>query len=613
VRAVPPLNSLAAALGARPIDRGVAFRLWAPLARSVDVVYESDRPRVFPLAPDENGYFAGMDPAARSGDVYRYRVNGEGPFPDPASRFQPRGVHGPSQIVDPDSFPWSDGSWRGVPWNRIVFYEIHIGTFTPEGTFEGARRRLPYLRDLGVTAVELMPAADFPGERNWGYDGVQLFAPARCYGTPDDLRRLVDDAHRLGLAVFQDVVYNHLGPDGNYLGVYSPFYFTDKHKSPWGAGVNLDGDHNGPVRSFFIENAQRWIEEYHMDGLRLDATHALIDESPRHFLSELSDRLKNLSGSRPIYLVAEDDRNLNQMVRPVSAGGWGLDALWADDFHHQLRVNLAGDRDGYFADFSGTLPDIAATLRQGWFFRGQHSQHFKGPRGTEPPAPDKCVICLQNHDQVGNRALGDRLHHCVDGASFRAATALLLTAPETPLLFMGQEWGASSPFQYFTDHNDVLGRLVTEGRRGEFQSFRAFAEASSRAQIPDPQAETTFERSRLVWEEQDQPTAAGLILYHKALLALRRRENLSGASQPFRVETPGDDAVVIRRDRVLVAVRLTGKGVVSVPVSAGGWAVILTSESPEYAVDPAPPRCHSSDGSLVVEFFRPGAVIWGRS
>jgi maltooligosyltrehalose trehalohydrolase len=453
----------------------------------VEVVLEtrgrSPQRRALGSAP--RGYFEATFGDVAAGDRYRYVLDDRGPFPDPASRYQPDGVHGASMVVDPAAFGWSDRGWSGVRLDELVVYELHVGTFAPGGRFENVEARLPYLRDLGVTAVELMPIADFPGTRNWGYDGAALFAPARCYGAPDGLRRLVDSAHRIGLAVLLDVVYNHVGPDGAYLYAFSPYYFTDRYESVWGAGVNLDGEHSEDVRTFLCENALHWLEEYHIDGLRLDATHAMHDDSPRHFLAELGERVAGLPGWRRL-LIAEDDRNLAHMVTPRSAGGWGLDAVWADDLHHQFRRLLAGDSDGYYQDFRGTTADIAATIRQGWFFTGQRSTHRGEARGTDPSglALERFVVCLQNHDQVGNRAFGDRLHHQIGLPAYRAASVLLLTAPETPLLFMGQEWAASTPFLFFTDHPPELGRLVTKGRRREFRRFTAFADPSSRERFP---------------------------------------------------------------------------------------------------------------------------------
>jgi maltooligosyltrehalose trehalohydrolase len=465
------------------------FRVWAPERNRVELielasgrspsVHATDPGiihAVHPLTRDSEGYWTSRRTTLGAGTLYKFRLDGRSDetFPDPASRYQPYGVHGPSAVVDP-TFRWTDGSWKVPDFDRLVIYELHVGTFSSEGTFQGIINRLGELAQLGVTAIELMPVADFAGERNWGYDGVALYAPARCYGTPDDLRALVDAAHAHHLAVFMDVVYNHLGPDGAYANAFSPYYFTEAHESPWGRGVNLDGPQSTPVRRFFIENALHWVDEYHIDGLRLDATHAMVDESQRHFLAELTSAVR-AHAKRPVYFVAEDHRNLATLLQPIDAGGFGIDGVWADDFHHQARVHTAHDHEGYYADFTGTTSDLARTLEQGWFFVGQHSNHMGHARGTDaaPLDPRQFVICIQNHDQIGNRADGARLNHQVDLAVFRALSALLLLAPQTPLLFMGQEWAASSPFLFFTDFNEELGRKVTEGRRQEFKSFAAF-------------------------------------------------------------------------------------------------------------------------------------------
>jgi maltooligosyltrehalose trehalohydrolase len=506
----------------------VTFRVWAPTYRHVELVVRPGDPSMqrLLLTPVEEGIFTLTLQGVLPGDLYEYRLDGNGPFPDPASRFQPRGVHGPSAVVDPHAFAWSDTGWRGVPLERAVIYELHVGTFTDAGTFAGVTARLPYLADLGVTVVELMPVADFPGDRNWGYDGASLFAPARAYGTPDDLRRLVDTAHRLGLAVILDVVYNHFGPDGAYASVFSPFYFSTRHRSPWGAAVNLDGEGARQVREFFIENALHWLHEYHFDGLRLDATHGLIDDSPRPFPAELAARARASLPTRQLLLIAEDERNLAAIVRAPAEGGWGLDAVWADDFHHQVRRMTAGDRDGYFEDYRGTTEDLAATIRQGWFYTGQFSAHHARTRGTDPSGVplDRMIVCIQNHDQIGNRPFGRRLHHQIEPALFRALSALLLFVPETPLLFMGQEWAVSTRFLFFTDHHAELGELVTKGRREEFSRFDAFADPVMRARIPDPQAPSTFADSRLRWDEIENGPHAGILELYRSMLRLRRTE-----------------------------------------------------------------------------------------
>jgi maltooligosyltrehalose trehalohydrolase len=536
-------------------------------------------------------------------------------FPDPASRFQPKGVHGPSQVVDPSRFEWTDQDWRRPRREDLVIYELHVGTFSHEGTFRGVADRLPYLAQLGVNAIELMPVGDFPGNRNWGYDGVAIFAPARCYGTPDDLRSLVNAAHQHGIAVFLDVVYNHLGPDGAYANAFSPYYFTDRHKSPWGSGVNMDGEHSAEVRNFFIANALHWIREYHIDGLRLDATHAIHDDSERHFLEELATTVRKCA-HRPALIVAEDHRNLARMVVPVAESGFGLDGVWADDLHHQIRVHVARDREGYYADYAGTTEDIAATIRQGWFFTGQRSSHMGGPRGTDPSRidPRQFVVCIQNHDQVGNRANGERLNHEIDAATFRAISTLLLAVPQTPLLFQGQEWSASSPFLFFTDHHHELGQQVTHGRREEFASFSAFTDPARRDQIPDPQSADTFERSRLRWNEIEEPDHAAMLRLYQRLIGLR------ASAAPLR-ETSRDtyDARALDkgvllisrtsgREQISVIARLSGSGVVQIPSIAHAHS-LLTTEDADVALDPQPIAIESDGQRTALHFRRPGAVI----
>ncbi len=599
-------------LGATVDEGGARFRVWAPQRSRVTVVVEGGAEVT--LAKDEGGFFGGFAAGVGAGARYRFALDGEGPFPDPASRFQPEGVHGPSEVIDPASFAWSDTAWTGRPLEGLVLYELHVGTFTPDGTFAAATQRLRHVRDLGAGAIELMPVGDFAGRWNWGYDGVAPFAPARAYGRPDDLRRLVDRAHGLGLAVHLDVVYNHFGPDGAYQGAFSPRFFTDRHRTPWGAAINLDGPGSGAVRAHFVENALRWLDEYHVDGLRLDATHALRDASPRHFLAELAAIVRERSGGKAV-LVAEDHRNLAHMVKPEAEGGWGLAGLWSDDFHHQLRRRLGGDADGYYRDFTGTTADIAETIGGGWFFRGQHSIHARGPRGSDPAGvpPQRFVVFLQTHDTVGNRAHGERLHHQVDPAAWRAASALLLCGPQTPLLFMGQEWAASTPFLYFTDHHAELGRLVSEGRRREMSAFASFA---SGGPVPDPQDPSTFERCRLRWEEiEAEPHAAVLRLY-RALLALRRDRPLLWRPDwtGFTARPAGDGGVALRRDAgregaVAVLVMLEGAG--EIALEGDGWTVALHTEEARFCADPRPPDVAFA-GEVTVLFHRPGAVVLER-
>jgi maltooligosyltrehalose trehalohydrolase len=608
-------------LGAWPEADGVRFRVWAPEAKTLRVIFDAPGPEAVSLQKFADGTFGALVTDAKAGDRYRYEIAGGRPFPDPASRFQPEGVHGPSEILDPHRFAWTDSAWTGIPRHDLVVYELHVGTFTPEGTFSSTASRLRYLTDLGVTAVELMPVADFPGGRNWGYDGVDLFAPARCYGTPDDLRGLVNQAHALGLAVFLDVVYNHLGPEGNYLSVFSPYYFSDTHTNPWGQGLNFDGPMSSMVRQFFIENALHWIHEYHIDGLRLDATHAIVDNDPRHFVAQLTARVK-ASTTRPVYVIAEDHRNLARMVRPEGQGGWGLDAVWADDFHHKVRVALAGDNEGYYRDYTGSMANLARTLNQGWHFTGQYSTYLRANRGTDPTGipPRRFVFCIQNHDQIGNRALGERLHHQIELAAYRAASVLLLCAPATPLLFMGQEWAATTPFRYFTDHPEALGKRVTEGRRNEFRHFSAFADADARGRIPDPQDEATFLASRLVWSESThEPHASTLRLYQR-LLALRRHEPALRGDR-FAAYALSESTLLLRQDAnegpsLIAIIQMNGSSEIHLSTDTcltgldlALWQLLFTTEDRPFAPDSQPPDIAFLAGELKIRFARPSAVL----
>ncbi|MGO9600046.1 MAG: malto-oligosyltrehalose trehalohydrolase [Isosphaeraceae bacterium] len=611
-------------LGACPDYLGTHFRVWAPDRASVEVVLERPGHQVIPLFKEPGGFFSGYVPGLSAGTLYRYRVDGQGPFPDPVSRFQPDGVHGPSEIIDAARFAWTDQEWRGVPREELVIDELHIGTFTPEGTFDAVNRRLPQLAELGITAIELLPVADFPGARNWGYDGVNLFAPARCYGRPDDLRHLVDEAHRLGLAVLLDVVYNHLGPDGNYLAQFSRHYFSERHKTLWGPAINLDGPHSDAVRAYFFENALHWLSEYHLDGLRLDATHYLFDESPRHFVAELSAVVHAKITDRTIHLIAEDPRNLAFMVRLEAEGGWGLDALWSDDFHHDLRRYLVGDADGAFRDFRGRLDDLALTINRGWLFCGAYSIHRGYNRGTDPAGldPSRFVFFLQNHDRTGNRALGERLNHQVSPATFRAASALLVATPQIPLLFMGQEWASSAPFLFFTDHAEPLGTLVKEGRRHEFREYAAFADPETLKRIPDCQAESTFLACKLDWNERDREPHASILRLYRTLLHLRRTEPALQCQRRGKYEATALDAdtLLLRRDAdgassIWVAVCLKGSRTVRLEIPAASsvqhWELILTTEDPSFAPEPGAttPHVDLTGPAPIITFKGPTAVI----
>jgi maltooligosyltrehalose trehalohydrolase len=540
--------------GANVRDGGTEFRVWAPGHDRVEVViYGPDAERLHPLQAEEDGWFSGFVADVGAGAHYRYRLDGKHAFPDPAGRALPEGVHGPSLVVDPAPFRWTDQGWRGVALEDLVVYELHVGAATAEGTFDALVGRLDELAALGVTAIEPMPVASFPGRRNWGYDGVGLFAPADVYGGPEGLRRLVDAAHARGIAVVFDVVYNHLGPEGNYLPAFTcGRYFTDRHHTPWGDAVNFDGPGSAAVREFVIQNALHWAHEYHVDGLRLDATHAILDDSPVHVLTEMETRVRaSLPEGRRFVFIAEDEGNERRLITPSDRGGLGIDAVWADDFHHQLRRHLAGDHEAYFADYTGTAGDLAETLRKGWFYEGQPSRNKGRPRGTPGGdlPPPSFVHCIQNHDQVGNRALGDRLTESVSLSVYRAASALLLLSPYTPLLWMGQEWAATTPFLYFTDHPPELGRLVTEGRRKEFGKFSAFRDPALRERIPDPQAPETFARSRLRWDEAERMPHAGVRALYRELLALRRSDPAlrRRGRDSFAVAALGEHALALRR------------------------------------------------------------------
>ena len=592
-------------LGALPGKDGTHFCVWAPKVERVELLLEEGR--ALTLERSSEGYASVFVPGLGAKARYRYRLDGRGPFPDPASRRQPEGVHGPSEVVDPTAYAWSDGAWAGLALEDLVLYELHVGTFTEEGTFAAAEGRLPALAELGVTAVELMPVADFPGNRSWGYDGVALFAPARAYGPPDALRSLVDRAHACGLGVVLDVVYNHLGPDGNYLGAYSPYYFDASRHTPWGAAVNFSGESSGPVRTFFLENAAHWLREYHLDGLRLDATHALVDDSPHHILADLAELGHAFAPRRLI--IAEDERNLASLVSPPP--GFGLDAVWADDLHHQIRRRLAGDHEGYFADYSGSAEDLAKTVERGFFYVGQTAPSKNKPRGTDPSGlpPERFVVSLQNHDQVGNRALGDRIHHLLGPASYRAAVTLVLCAPETPLLFMGQEWAATTPFLYFTDHPAELGVLVTEGRRREFAAFEGFRDPAARARIPDPQALSTYRASQLRWGERDREGHREVLRLHRRLLQLRR-EVILPRRRGLAVRSEGERALVLDGGDLAVVIELEGEGEVPLPLQLGSAPrQLFSTEDPLFALDPEPAVLSAA----AARFRRPGALVLART
>ena len=493
------------------------FRVWAPGAGKVSVEVAGAK---HPLAKRDGGWWEAEVDAAHAGMDYAYFLDDEDlALPDPRSLWQPHGVHGPSRILDSGAFVWNDAGWEAPPLASAILYELHIGTFTPEGTFDAAQTRLDALRDLGITHVELMPVNSFPGVHGWGYDGVDLFAPHQPYGGPDALKRFVDACHARGLAVLLDVVYNHLGPSGNYLGKFGP-YFTAAHHTPWGDAVNFEGRGSHEARRFFCDNALLWLRDYHCDGLRLDAVHAYTDRSAIHFMEQLGAEVRALEArtGRSYVVIAESDLNDPRFVTARETGGFGLDAQWSDDFHHALFSLLTGERAGYYADF-GSLNDLAKSLRAVFVYDGRYSRYrdrIHGRPVVNLPA-SRFLGYAQNHDQVGNRAKGDRLAQIVSPARAKIAAALVLTAPFVPMLFQGEEWAASSPFQYFTDHDEELGRLVSEGRRKEFAAFGWQA-----ADIPDPQSPATFQRSKLHWSERTQPEHAAMLDWYRKLIALRR-------------------------------------------------------------------------------------------
>jgi maltooligosyltrehalose trehalohydrolase len=543
-------------LGAHVQVNGVHFGVWAPRVDTLHVVIDDDWHL---LERGENGVHTGVVSGIVAGARYRYSINGCSPLPDPRSRYQPEGVHGPSEVIHLSAYQWTDRDWAGLRNENLSIYELHVGTYTREGTFDALIGELPELRRLGVRVIELMPVADFPGRWNWGYDGVALYAPSRAYGRPEDLQRLVDAAHAEGLGVMLDVVYNHLGPDGNYLGAYSDQYFNNRHMTPWGEAVNYDGPGSRYVRDFVVDNVVQWIRDYHIDGLRLDATDLIADDSEKHILQELQERARQ-AVDRDIVIIAEEARNQVRTTRPVDKGGYGIDAVWADDFHHEIRVTLTNAWENYYADYVGSMDHIARALNEGFIYQGEPSKHWGGRRGTEvtdEPA-NAFVFCIQNHDQVGNRPFGDRLHHQIDAARYAVASALLLLAPETPLLFMGQEFAASTPFLFFTDHNDALGRLVTQGRRKEFGGFRAFEDEGAQATIPDPQAETTFSASKLDLSERERHREVHAL--YERLLELRHGDPVLAIQDRERshARSLGARAIALQRwngaeHRVLIA------------------------------------------------------------
>ena len=570
------------------------FRLWAPKARNVEVDLQEGQ-RV-PLEAVENGYFEAVVENAGPGTRYLYHLDGGDGRPDPASRFQPEGVHGPSMVID-RRFSWTDEGWTGIPLEQHILYELHVGTFTPEGTFDAVIPWLDRLVDLGITAVELMPVAQFPGRRNWGYDGVLPFAVQDSYGGPEGLKRLVDACHVRGLAVVLDVVYNHLGPEGNYLGEFGP-YFTDRYKTPWGLALNFDGRDSDPVRLYFVENALQWIADFHVDGLRLDAVHAIADNSERPFLQELGREVAELADrlGRQVHVFPESDLNTLFFLRSREQGGCGFDAQWTDDFHHGLHTMLTGERSGYYEDF-GAIGQMAKAFGGGFVYTGQYSPFRRRRHGVSADGMEgsRHVVCIQNHDQTGNRRNGERIASLADFESLKLAAGAVLLSPFLPLLFMGEEYGETAPFLYFVSHSDPhLIDAVREGRKEEFASF------GWREEPPDPQSEETFERSRLRQCQHESGRNAVLYAFYKELIRLRKTVPALAHPTKQGVEaTPFEEqrSILVRRrhgeDEALIVLNFSDTAQ-SLPLPEGNWRKILDSAEEAWGGagmgDARPPR-----------------------
>jgi maltooligosyltrehalose trehalohydrolase len=531
----------------------------------------------------DSGYFFGLDAKGAEGDLYKISIDGAAPIPDLASHYQPHGVTGPSMVVDAGAFKWQAKKWQRPPLSGQVIYECHIGTFTQEGTYRSAIEKLDHVVALGATALEIMPVADWAGERNWGYDGVMLFAPAHCYGTPDDFRALVDACHLRGLAVILDIVYNHLGPEGNFSHQYSNFFFHEGKDNPWGQNFNLDGPNSEPVRAFLRQNMRYWLTDFNIDGFRMDATHAVHDPSPVHIFSEIAEIVHERGG----FIIAEDDRNSREILEPRAKHGWGFDGLWSDDFHHAMRVSQTGENKYFLSIFRGTADEIATIMRKGWLFSGEYSTFHKKKRGT--PAddfpPQSFVFCISNHDQVGNRFLGERFHETISPAGYRAVSLFLCLVPYTPLIFMGQEWGTSAPFHYFTDMSKELGELIYAGRKRELRDMEFVTDPKEIEKMPHPQAEKTFIESKLNWDEIGDEKHARLFQLYRD--GLRLRKELFGQANPARNQwgiRASETGVTIDyhlgKRKVAVTLHLKGEGKEK-PVGK----IILRSNSPDLTVE----------------------------
>jgi maltooligosyltrehalose trehalohydrolase len=580
-------------------DGGTHFSVWASRPNKVEVLLEAGpgAPACVQLQRHRGGYFTGLVPQAAAGTRYRFRLDGSECFPDPVSRFQPDGPHGASEVVDPSGFEWTDDRWRGVGIEGQILYEMHIGTFTREGTWQAAQQELAELADCGISVLEIMPVADFPGRFGWGYDGVGQFAPFRLYGKPDDFRRFVNEAHRLGLGVILDVVYNHFGPDGNYLAEFSPEYFTDKYKGEWGQPLNFDGKDAGPVREFFLTNAAYWVEEFHLDGLRLDATQQIFDTSPENILAAVGKRVREAARGRKTIIVAENEPQLTKLVRPIKSGGYGLDAVWNDDFHHSARVGMTGRNEAYYTDYLGKPQEFISMVKYGFLYQGQRYKWQNQRRGTSSlrTARPHFVNYIQNHDQIANSAHGQRVQFLTSPGRLRAMTALLLLAPGTPMLFQGQEFSASSPFLYFADHNPALAPLVAQGRADFLTQFPSLATSEMQHHRIDPANPTVFEQCKLDFSERQRNQ--GIYDLHKDLLRLRREDPVFSAQGADGIDGAvlGDECFVLRYfstrgdDDRLVLVNLgcdlhldSAPEPLLAPPEKMKWTTAWSSESPRY-------------------------------
>ena len=583
------------------MEGGVRFSIWAPSVENLSLLIQ-DEPEPRPMFQGSEGWYELFIKEARPGTRYKFVLPDGTHVPDPASRFQPEDVHGPSEVIDPNAFHWQDANWRGRPWHEAVLYELHIGTFTGEGTFLAAIQKLDHLVELGITAIEIMPVADFPGRWNWGYDGVLMYAPESSYGRPEDLKALVNAAHQRDLSVLLDVVYNHFGPDGNYLPSYAPQIFTKRHKTPWGDAVNYDDAGCAAVREFVIQNALYWIDEFHVDGLRLDAVHEIKDDSQMHVLDELAQRVRAVDWKRPIHLILENERNeAHRLTRNDRNEPTSFTAQWNDDMHHVLHTAATLEAQGYYGDYSDDPDKLGRALAEGFAFQGEMMPSIGEPRG-EPSAqlpPSAFVAFMQNHDQIGNRAFGERISDIASSGAVRAVAATYLLLPQTPMLFMGEEWCTGKPFPFFCDFEGELGNLVREGRRDEFKKFPAFQDPQQRDRIPDPQAEATFQLGKLDWEQKDYGIHNDWFRWYKSILEIRKITLI-----PILKNVQGDSGQYVMK----------GKGGVVVSWAFPGVKLILHANLSEYHLDNYPETTGKTiwqEGPVQVgSTVRPWSVHW---